>query len=339
MASTFSGRVAAEIIAFASEQDANQENLTELLGMQGTDIRQESVRIPCAQVARMWDAAIEQTGDEFLALHLAEAQNLAASRTTSLIMEASSTVWEAFELAAKYSVLIADAMAVSIGEENDTTWIQFTHNFDWAQQPQRVIRDCLNITYLSAVQSVQRLTGYSHPPTLLTFTSPRPEQVVEYYRVFNCSVQFDAPFNRIGFPKDLSEQSVVTGDAGLKELLKHYANEQIERFRSGGTVANDVLREIFDRMSPVPPTLSMVATVLGMSDRSLQRRLKLEGETYKQLVERARMTLSEKYLLDPDRSIDEVAYVSGYADSSSFVRAFRRWHGESPREYSMKVKS
>ena len=71
-----------------------------------------------------------------------------------------------------------------------------------------------------------------------------------------------------------------------------------------------------------------------MSERSLQRRLQLEGETYKRLVERARMALSEKYLLNSKRSVDEVAYLSGYADPSSFVRAFRRRHGESPRQFS-----
>ncbi len=306
----------------------------DILGLQQNHLSREDVRIPCATMARMWEAAIEQTGDAFLALHLAEARNLAANRTTSLIMESSGTVIEAFELAAKYSVLIADAMAVEIGEIDDTIYIEFTPKFDWAQQPQPVVLDCLNITYLSAVQAVQRLAGSPHPPTLLTFAMPKPANVTEYFRIFNCSVQFDAPFNRIGFPKALTDTPVATGDAGLKEVLKHYADELKSRFQAGGSVVNDVIREIYDRMSPFPPTLSTVAKALGMSDRSLQRRLKLEGETYKGLVERARMTLSEKYLLNSSRSIDEVAYLSGYADPSSFVRAFKRWHGKSPRQFA-----
>ena len=62
-------------------------------------------------------------------------------------------------------------------------------------------------------------------------------------------------------------------------------------------MTDDVIREIYARMSPHPPTLPTVAKVLGLSERTLQRRLLDEGGTYKRQVERARMALSEKYLL------------------------------------------
>lgn len=336
MSSTFSARVAADIIAFASDHGADPTTLTDLLGLHQSDLNREDVRIPCTTMARMWNDAIEQTSDPFLALHLAEARDLAANRTTSLIMESSGTVLEAFKLAAEYSVLIADVMAVEIGEMDDTIYIEFTPKPDWAAQAQLVVLDCLNITYLSAVQAVQRLTGSTHHPTLLAFALPKPNNITEYFRLFNCSVEFDAPFNRIGFPKVLTDTAVATGDAGLKEVLKRYADELKSRFQAGGSAVNEVIREIYDQMSPIPPTLVSVAKALGTSERSLQRRLKQEGETYKRLVERARMALSEEYLLDSSRSIDEVAYLSGYADPSSFVRAFRRWYGESPRQFAKK---
>ena len=157
---------------------------------------------------------------------------------------------EAFELAAKYSVLISDAMAVEIGEMDDTIYIEFTLKSDWAKQPQVVVRDCLNITYMSATQSVQRLTGSHHPPTLLTFSLPKPRNVFEYFRLFNCPVQFDAPVNRIGFPRSLTATPVVTSDVGLKDVLKQYADEVKSRFTGGECVASDVMREIYDNMSP-----------------------------------------------------------------------------------------
>lgn len=334
MASTFSARVAADLIAFASERGGDEAALRTLLGLPQDQLGREDVRIPCATMARMWEAAHQQTQDPCLALHLAEARTPAANRTTTLIMESSRNVLEAFELAAKYSVLIADAMSVEIGEIDETIYVQFTPQADWALQPLPVVQDCLNITYLSAVQAVQRLTGSRQPPSLLSFAMPKPENLAEYFRIFNCSIRFDATANRIGFPKVLRDSPVVTGDAGLKEVLKQYAEELKSRFQAGGGLVDEVLRAIYDGMSPHPPTLSVVARSLGISDRSLQRRLKLEGETYKQLVERARMTLSQTYLLNSNRNLDEIAYLSGYADTSSFVRAFRRWHGQSPRQFA-----
>ena len=94
----------------------------------------------------MWEAAIEQTGDAFLALHLAETQSFAANRTTSLIMESSATVLEAFELAAKYSALIADVMAVEIGEIRTTRFTLILRTTSTGLSNHKsVVRDCLNI--------------------------------------------------------------------------------------------------------------------------------------------------------------------------------------------------
>ena len=198
---TFSARVASDIIAFACERGANRAVLMDILSLEQSHLSREDVRIPCATMAQMWRTAIEQTADPLLALHLAEARSLAANRTTSLIMESSATLLEAFELAAEYSVLIADVMDVEIGQVEDSIYIEFLLTDEWARQTRAVVQDCLNISYLSAAQAVQRLTGTRQPPTLLTFSLPKPPEISEYYRIFDCSMQFDSSFNRIGLFK------------------------------------------------------------------------------------------------------------------------------------------
>ena len=76
-----------------------------------------------------------------------------------------------------------------------------------------------------------------------------------------------------------------------------------------------------------------VAKKLGMGHRTLQRRLKEEGTQFGQLVNDIKMELASKHLLENQQSIEEVAYLLGYSEASSFVRAFKQWKGISPGKF------
>ncbi|HSC89786.1 MAG TPA: helix-turn-helix transcriptional regulator, partial [Polyangiaceae bacterium] len=81
------------------------------------------------------------------------------------------------------------------------------------------------------------------------------------------------------------------------------------------------------------PSQADIARRLALSERSLQRHLKSEGQSFAQLLDDARRALARSYLQDPALSVADVAFLLGYVEPSSFHRAFRRWEGEAPREY------
>jgi AraC-like DNA-binding protein len=82
-----------------------------------------------------------------------------------------------------------------------------------------------------------------------------------------------------------------------------------------------------------PPTSESIARKLQISDRTLRRRLEEDETTYEKLVEGLRKGLAERYLSEPNLSIDEVAFMLGYSEVNAFRRAFRRWYGESPASW------
>ena len=297
-------------------------------------MNREDIRIPCTTMSRVWSAAMEQTGDENLAMKLGVSRMFGANRTTSLIMEASSTVLESFQLAARYSVLIADVMSVELGEVDDTVYIEFQPRPIWRDQPEAVQLDCLAISYVAAVSSLHRLLGSYHPPSLMSLAFSPPANVETWVDVFGCSADFGAASNRIGFPAELKSVSVVTSDPGLKAAIQQYADELSATFSGEPPVTREVMSAIINGMTPQPPSLDAVARSMGMSRRSLQRVLRAEGYSYRSMVERVRMDLSERHLRDGRYSIDEVARLAGYADTSSFVRAFKRCKGQPPRRFS-----
>jgi AraC-like DNA-binding protein len=76
-----------------------------------------------------------------------------------------------------------------------------------------------------------------------------------------------------------------------------------------------------------------------MSARNLQRHLAEEGTSFKELLTEARVTLGRNYVGEGRLSVTEIAFVLGFADTSTFSRAFKRWTGMSPREYASKKDS
>ena len=101
-------------------------------------------------------------------------------------------------------------------------------------------------------------------------------------------------------------------------------------FRS---VAEQVKIVVKRNLASGQPCLSDVAKQLGMSDRTLQRRITQEGSTFRDLLSDARRDLSHHLLTDPATDIDEVACLLGYQDTTSFYRAFREWEGMPPNRW------
>ncbi len=86
------------------------------------------------------------------------------------------------------------------------------------------------------------------------------------------------------------------------------------------------------------PDVSAVARELGLSDRTLQRRIDDDGTTFRKLLLEARQEQAREYLNRPDIDVAEVAYLLGYEDSNSFYRAFRTWEGTTPSQLRAELK-
>ena len=91
-----------------------------------------------------------------------------------------------------------------------------------------------------------------------------------------------------------------------------------------------VIRQITQALSEGIPTISKIADQLGMSRRTLQRRLADQGLVYQELVDETRRDLAVRLLERNEFSLAEIAFLTGYAEQSTFTRAFKRWHGLTP---------
>ncbi|MTD58409.1 AraC family transcriptional regulator [Amycolatopsis pithecellobii] len=170
------------------------------------------------------------------------------------------------------------------------------------------------------------------PLLSLDFRHPVPSTVDEYVRLFGVSPRFGQPANLGTFDATLldtplplaNEQAVAVCEAQCRTLVSR------RRRRSG--VAYDV-RERLTRFGALAEGMPGVARDLGMSTRTLRRKLAEEGTSFRALLDEVRVALAEEMLTTGALSIEDVAIRLGYAEASSFIHAFKRWKGTTPSAY------
>jgi AraC-like DNA-binding protein len=136
----------------------------------------------------------------------------------------------------------------------------------------------------------------------------------------------------IQFPQEIARLTSPHANEQLATAFEELAAKYILNLRNQGFV-KDVIAEIDKQLVQGSICIGSVADGLGLSTRSLKRTLEAENTTFSDILDEFRRNKAENLLSTSVYSITDIGYLCGYNESSSFVRAFRRWNGMSPRQY------
>ena len=183
------------------------------------------------------------------------------------------------------------------------------------------------------LMSARRMTGKADlSPVAVQFKHPRPESTARHERLFGGQLQFGQPQYALIYARDVLDFPLTTADSGLAQLLERHASEALQRLGQNALLRERV-REFVRQDLTGKLTAEHMAKRLGMSPRTLHRRLVDEGITYRVLVDGVRREMALHCLRDPQLSISEVGYLLGFTTSAAFHRAFRRWTGTTATQY------
>ncbi len=176
-------------------------------------------------------------------------------------------------------------------------------------------------------------TGTCLSPQRVEFMQPRPH-VDTLERHFGCRVVCGASRNAIVFRgADAQRQFVMTRNAELLAMLAPQLEEELTRENGDGDFAERVRGAIRQKLTGRRPSIDDIAAALHMSPRTLQRRLQDSGSSFQRVLGEARHQLARHYLNNPLLELSEAAYLLGFEDANSFVRAFRTWEGIPPARW------
>ena len=214
-------------------------------------------------------------------------------------------------------------------EKDDEEWsIQFRWLLADEAEPTVLIECCF-----AWVLSIARYgTGTRLSPLRVEFVQPRAHaKTIE--RHFGCPVVCGAPRNAIVFRAADAQRHFVTRNAELLGMLAPQFEEQLRQENNDENFAERVRGAIQQKLTGRRPSIEDIADALHISSRTLQRRLQDEGSSFQRALEEARHQLARHYLNNSVLELNEAAYLLGYEDANSFVRAFRTWEGVPPARW------
>lgn len=156
-----------------------------------------------------------------------------------------------------------------------------------------------------------------------------------YEKHFNCPVYFNSGRDALLVSEASLDVPNKLGDETIATFFDQHLEEELAKRAEPDSLDKRVRMAVAKMLSEGVPTLSTVAGSLGMSARTLQRRLSDQDKSFQQLVDQARRELAQQLLRETNYSLAEIAFLTGFAEQSGFTRAFKRWAGDTPRSYRL----
>jgi AraC-like DNA-binding protein len=175
-------------------------------------------------------------------------------------------------------------------------------------------------------------TGTRLSPLRLEFVEPRAH-IKTIERQFGCPAVCGAESNAVVFRASDAQRPFVTRNAELLAMLAPQFEAELKPDNTDKNFLERVRIAVQQKLTGRRPSVDAIAEALDISSRTLQRRLQNEGSSFRRVLDQARHQLARHYLNNSYLELNETAYLLGYEDGNSFVRAFRTWEGVPPARW------
>jgi AraC-like DNA-binding protein len=241
-------------------------------------------------------------------------------------MSASATIGDALSVLSRYLYVLSQSNTIrlDIGEEMVVCTYAVT-----ILQPDLVRQDAeMAVSWITSI--IRELSGKNFRPRLVEFCHSQLKSTGKHHSLFGCDVLFERRNNRIHFSRKVLDYPVLTADKGLFEALVFYLDSQLCLRSEEDDLLAKVRHLISISLGEGLPDLNQIASLLGMSGRTLQRKLRDENLAFADLVDDIRYAIAQDYVSHSEFSLTDISLMLGYGELSSFSRAFKRWAGKSP---------
>ena len=170
------------------------------------------------------------------------------------------------------------------------------------------------------------------PSRLLLLPYRRPVHAAAYERLFGCPVRFDAGVMEWHFDASVLGEPCPNANPITADLCTRFCERMLEHLPGDSDLSRTIRTACLNRRGDCPNAVDMAAR-LGLSERTLHRRLAQEGKRYQEIIDDVRRSLAEEFLRNTSLSIEEVAARVGFSEAANFRRAFRKWTGHAPGSY------
>jgi AraC-like DNA-binding protein len=301
-------------------------------GLDASALNDPDARFPSGKVNQLWLLAAAHSGNEAVGLISSSVPRPALFDVVGYTMMSAPDLRGVLDRALRYMRIVSDAASFRVDRDHEGYRFCLELSSDQGTVPwQRYTFDLL-----SMLSFFRWVLGRNLQPLALELTTQTNHSLEQCRGVLGCPIRFESAANALLFSHSDVDIALPTAHSRLARVHEQIADEYLARLnhlQSSARVRAVILKCLADG----EPRRDSVARALGMSERTLQRRLKTEGHSFQQLRDDARKELAEKYMERADMSLAEAAYLLGFGDQSSFFRAVKRWFGTTPRGYRLRL--
>ena len=297
-------------------------------GLTLDQIRDPARRIRVRDQIRFLNLASRALKEEFLGFDLALHVDFRELGLLYYVLSSSANLKDALERAARYSRIVNEGIHPELVTRKyhgiSVRYVGVSRHLD---------RHQIEFWMVALVRICRKLTGLRIVPHSVRFVHVRESAPPSIGSLLGDNVEFGAPVDEIIFASNLEQIPVIGADPYLNQLLVKYCEEALaDEPAKAGSFRSSVENAIVPLLPHGKAEVGEIASRLGVSRRTLARRLALEGLSFSELLEDLKLHLARRYLADEYLSISQIAWLLGYQEIGAFSRAFKRWTGRTPRD-------
>ncbi|MCJ8205694.1 AraC family transcriptional regulator [Pseudomonas sp. RGM2987] len=287
-----------------------------------------NARYPLSATTRLWTLAVQASGDPAIGLRVSRFVSPTTFHALGYALVASGSLREVFERIVRYHPVVSDALTLRLSRSED----RYRFTLDAPEDRPAPAFEAIDAFAAIYVRTCRNRLGRDYAPLAVYLRRPEPADPSPWHKVFRSPVHFAATQDYLEF--GLADFDRHLDDAN-PELAEH--NETVLKRTLAQlqplTWERKVRAAIEAQLPEGEPSAEHIAKAMHLSLRSLQRHLADEGCRFDALLNECRENLALLHLRDPNCSLSEVSYLLGFADTSSFSRAFKRWTGMTPGQF------
>jgi AraC-like DNA-binding protein len=326
------GAYARTALETARELGADLARLGAACGLELVRTIPEVISVP--RYLALLDAASDQLSDPFFGLHVGERMRLATYTGYGPVLCTCKDFRTVVEQTMRFEALAHDLGRTELLDDGE--FARYRWHSPWLSEPGG--RHLVESVAAGIRVMANWLAGGHVPAVELFFRHPAPAglPVDEYQRVLNAPVQFGAAHDEARFPAAFLDLAVANADASLFVPVVQAAEQRLaahHRAMREPPIVQEVRAVIQAHLARDAARLPEAAAALGLTPRTLQRKLAGAGTTFSGLLDLTRRELAQIYLRDRGLSLAEIAFLLGFSEQSSFSHAFRAWFGDTPASW------
>ncbi|MEH6344839.1 MAG: AraC family transcriptional regulator ligand-binding domain-containing protein [Bermanella sp.] len=275
---------------------------------------------------------MERLNEPLLGLEVGRQINFTSYGTLAMLMMTAPTIIDMCRIGVQFQSLSLLFSHATLHQEKD--WVEIRYTLPECKNEIRDFiadRDFLGAyvfirEILSAPKAMLLANGVARP-------KPKGAQLKKYSQILGFNPEFDQPYNWFRIPINIVRQKIKHANPLVHKHYLLQAYEQMGEFSPDKDDAVAQVRQVVAGYESHFPTLPEIAKTLGKSDRTLRRKLKDSGVSYREILDDHKKKRALDMLKHKNMSISSLTESLGYTEAASFLRAFKRWTGQTPKQY------